>query len=63
LLIPLMSFSPIEGSKGSKGSKVCFVEDGDVEPCAKWGGCWLRKRTIVVSARELFIGFVWRVTL
>jgi len=27
-LISLMSFSPIEGSKGSK---VCFVEDGDVE--------------------------------
>jgi hypothetical protein len=57
LLIPLMSFSPIEGSKGSK---VGVVEDGDVEPCAK---CWLRKRTIAVSARELFIGFVRRVTL
>ena len=35
-----MSFSPIEGSKGSK---VCFVEDGDVEPCAKCGGLLAQK--------------------
>ncbi len=35
-----MWFPPIEGSKGSK---VCFVEDGDVEPCAKCGGLLAQK--------------------